>query len=85
MALGTLTYRLTDLTMSLLGSTIAVTANVSKWIENDLGQNITDSSFAVTHTYPVAGFTAKTISQIQADLIADAKAQNAALSGKTIT
>lgn len=85
MAAGAVTYRLTDAHINRTGANVTVNGNATKYVEDDDGVLQSFGNWGGTVTYTVAVFAAKTGAQLNADLIAEIKAKNAAVASKTIT
>ena len=85
MAKGDVTYKLSDAHINRMGAQVEVRGNATKLIEDEDGSIQSLGSWSATLMYPTAGFGAKTIAQLNTDLIAEVKAKNAAVQDKTIT
>ena len=86
MAKGDVTYLLTDFCANRTGATtVEFRGNVTKYVEDEDGAQQSIGSWTGRLSYPKAGFGARTFASVRADLIAEIKAKNAALSGKAVT
>ena len=85
MAKGDVSYKLSNMSVNRMGAEVSVSGNATKLIEDEDGSVQSLGSWTGSLTYPTAGFGAKTFSQVNADLIAEIKAKNAAVAAKTIT
>ena len=86
MAAGDVTYQLTDFSANRTGATTVVfRGNATKYVEDEDGSKQSIGSWTGSVSYPKAGIGTKTLAEVNADLIADIKAKNAAVAAKTIT
>ena len=84
MAAGSVSFKLSDFHGNRIGSQVEVHGNVTKLIEDEDGSLHSLGSWTATVMYPTAGFGARTMASINADLIAEIKAKNVAIASKTI-
>lgn len=86
MAKGDVSYLLTDFSANRTGaSTVEFRGNVTKYVEDEDGTKQSIGSWTGSVSYPKAGIGTKTLAEVNADLIAEVKAKNAAVASKTIT
>lgn len=85
MAAGSISYKLSDFSGNRMGAQVEVRGNVTKLLEDEDGVIHSLGSWQASVMYATAGFGARTMASINADLIAEIKAKNAAISAKTIT
>ena len=85
MAKGDVTYKVTDLHINRTGAGIDVSANSTKYVEDEDGTKQSIGSWTGSVSYPAAGFGSKTMSELQAGLVAEIKGKNPAVAAKTIT
>ena len=84
MAKGDVSFKLSDFRGNRMGGQVEVSGNVTKLLEDEDGVKHSLGSWQATVLYATAGFGARTMASINADLIAEIKAKNAAIASKTI-
>lgn len=84
MAKGDVNFRLSDMHINRMGAQVEVRGNATKLIEDEDGSLQSLGSWVGVVAYPVAGFGARTMSSINADVITEIKSKNAAIASKVI-
>lgn len=85
MPTGAVFYKITHLHADETGAQVEVSANVTKWVEDEDGAMQSIGSWAGRLSYAKAGFGARTFASVRAELLAEIKAKHQALSGKTLS
>jgi hypothetical protein len=84
MAKGDVTYRISDIHINRLGAQAEAKANATKFVEDEDGTLQSIGSWTARLTYTPAALSAKTVAQLNTELITEIKAKNAAIAAKTI-